>query len=238
MSEVTLIINGQRVTASAEETILQAAAKAGISIPTLCYIEGLAAHGGCRLCLVEIKGTNRLQPACWMKVAEGLEIQTATSQLKEYRRMILELLFAEGNHVCSVCVANQNCELQSAAAEHGVDHIRWDYQHPLRAIDASHPRFGLDPNRCILCTRCVRTCDQLEGAHTWDLAGRGAETHLIADLNQPWGEAESCTSCGKCFMSCPTGAIFAQGDTVAELDHQRNKLNFIIQAREKHEWNA
>lgn len=238
MSVVTLTINERLVTAAAGETILQAARSAGIAIPTLCYVEGLTAHGGCRMCLVEIEGSHRLQPACWMKACEGQVVRTDTERLHEYRRMILELLFAEGNHLCSICVANQHCELQTAAVDHGVDHIRWEYQNPVRVVDVSHPRFGLDPNRCILCTRCIRTCDQLEGAHTWDLAGRGAETRLVADLNQPWGEADTCTSCGKCFMSCPTGAIFAQGTTVGEIDHQREKLDFLVNAREKRQWNV
>ena len=87
--------------------------------------------------------------------------------------MILELLFAEGNHICSVCVANGHCELQALAQEHGVDHIRFPYLYARRGVDTSHDRFGIDHNRCILCTRCVRVCDEVEGAHTWDVMGRG-----------------------------------------------------------------
>src|SRR5437868_10358881 len=113
MSVKALTINGQLVTAREDDTILRAAKEAGISIPTLCYLDGLSAHGGCRLCLVEIAGSPRLQPACTMKAAEGMQIQTDTERLREYRRMIVELLFAEGNHICSVCVANGNCELQN-----------------------------------------------------------------------------------------------------------------------------
>src|SRR6516162_3396136 len=115
MSVVTLTINGQLVSAAADDTILLAAQEAGISIPTLCYVEGLSAHGGCRMCLVEIKGSPRLQPACFLKVSEGMDVQTDTDRLREYRRMIVELLFAEGTHVCSICVANGACELQNMA---------------------------------------------------------------------------------------------------------------------------
>src|SRR6516225_3527432 len=115
MSVVTLTINGQMVSARADDTILLSAREAGIDIPTLCYVDGLSAHGGCRLCLVEIEGSHRLQPACFMKVSEGLVVQTDSERLREYRRMIVELLFAEGNHICSVCVANGACELQDMA---------------------------------------------------------------------------------------------------------------------------
>jgi bidirectional [NiFe] hydrogenase diaphorase subunit len=238
MSVVTLTINGNLVSARADDTILAAARAAGIHIPTLCYVEGLSAHGGCRLCLVEVAGSGRLQPACFTKASEGMVVQTETDQLREYRRMIVELLFAEGNHVCSVCVANGRCELQDMAVAVGMDHERLEYVHPRREVDLSHDRFGIDHNRCILCTRCVRACDELEGAHTWDVAGRGTNAEVVTDLNQPWGESETCTSCGKCLMACPTGSIFRKGDAVAETEHDRRKLEFLVTAREKKLWNV
>jgi bidirectional [NiFe] hydrogenase diaphorase subunit len=236
MAAKTLTIDGLMVGAAEEQTILEAARDAGIEIPTLCHLEGLAPVGACRLCLVEITGSNKLQPACVTRVAEGMEVRTNSERLQKYRRMILELLFAERNHVCSVCVANGHCELQSQAVAHGMDHVRFDYQCPSLDMDLTHHLFGIDHNRCILCTRCVRVCWYIEGAGTKNVSGRGTASRIIDDLHQPWGESESCTACGKCVHSCPTGALFFKGATVGEMERDRSKLEFIVTAREKKQW--
>ncbi len=198
MAVLTLTVDDHAVTAAEGETILSAARAAGIDIPTLCHLDGVSDAAACRMCLVEVDGSAKLQAACVTRAAEGMRVRAHSDRLREYRRMILELLFAERNHVCGVCVANGHCELQSLAAAAGMDHVRFEYQFPALPVDVSHDRFGVDHNRCVLCTRCVRVCDEVEGAHTWDVAGRGAGSRVITDLNQPWGTATSCTSCGKC----------------------------------------
>lgn len=232
----TLTINGQEISARNDQTILEAAKDANIRIPTLCHLDGLTDVGACRMCLVEVAGSSKLLPACTTRVQDGMEVRTDTERLRAYRRQIIELLFAERNHVCAVCVANGNCELQNAGIAVGMDHVRYDYLFPRLSVDLSHERFGMDHNRCILCTRCVRACDQLEGAHTIDLMGRGAHALIIHDMNVPWGEATTCTSCGKCVMACPTGALFKQGSTVAEMVHDADKLAFLKAARERKMW--
>lgn len=238
MGAKTLVINGMQVSSAEGSTILQAATDAGVHIPTLCHLEGVTDVGACRLCLVEIAGSTKLLPACTTKVSEGMEIMTESDRLRRYRRTVIELLLAERNHVCAICVSNGQCELQNLASALHVDHVSFDYQFPKWEVDQSHPLFGMDHNRCVLCTRCVRTCWQVEGAGTKNVAARGAKSRIITDLNVPWGEAASCTSCGKCVQSCPTGALFYKGSSVAEMRRDRSRLEFIVTARERKQWTA
>ena len=236
MAAKTLTIDGKQISAEQGATILQAATEAGIKIPTLCHLEGVYDVGACRLCVVEIAGSSKLLPACTTQVAEGMDISSDTERLRKYRRMILELLFAERNHVCAVCVSNGHCELQTLAYSLGVDHVHYDYTFPKWGVDTTHRLFGMDHNRCVLCTRCVRVCWHIEGAGTKNVSGRGARSQIITDLNQKWGESASCTECGKCVMACPTGALFQKGSTVGEMVRDRAKLEFIVTAREKKQW--
>lgn len=228
----TLKIDDKDVSARRDETILEVALENGIEIPTLCFLEGIGSIGACRLCIVEVKGINKLLPACVTRVWEGMEVITQSERLLKYRRMILEMLFSERNHICSICVSNGHCELQSMAQSLGITHVSVPYRYPEHCVDATHDRFVMDHNRCILCTRCVRVCDEIEGAHTWDVMGRGIKAQVISDLNQPWGESESCTSCGKCVHVCPTGALVEKGKSSSEMAKRQQFLPYLTLMRE------
>ncbi len=228
---ITLQIDGKDVGAREDETILEVAHENDIRIPTLCYLDGLSTWGACRLCVVEIEGSRKLHTACSTRVAEGMQVTTNSERLRRYRRTILELLFAERNHVCSVCVSNGHCELQDLAAECGMDHVRFSYRNAPYHVDPSHDLFRVDHNRCVLCTRCVRVCDEIEGAHTWDVMGRGVDCLVITDLNQPWGESSSCTACGKCVQVCPTGALTKKGTAAGEMEKHGSFLVYLTQMR-------
>jgi len=236
MSIVTLRIDDRDVAVSSGTTLLAAIRSEGLSVPTLCDLEGVSAVAACRLCLVALEGTEKLQAACVTSVQEGMRVKTNTPQLEEIRRSVIEMLFTEGNHVCAICVANGDCELQDLAVQVGMDHSRLPYRFPKRSVDLSHARFGLDHNRCILCTRCVRVCDEVEGAHVWDVGWRGEQCQIISGLAEPWGEVQACTDCGKCVEVCPTGALFHKGDNSAEKHGHPERLQALVEARTHQHW--
>ena len=226
----TLTIDGREVCAAEDQTILEVARENGIDIPTLCHFDGLSETSACRLCMVELKGNNKLLPACSTQAQEGMEVTAHSAELLEYRRLIVELLFTERNHVCAVCVSCGHCELQALAQKLGVSHVTLPYLHIQCATDGSHRRFVADHNRCILCARCLRVCGEVEGAHTWDITGRGINSRMITDLGERWGKSESCTNCGKCVTVCPVGALVEKGKGVSEMT-KPNFLAYLLQMR-------
>ena len=232
--QVSVRIDGELCAAAEGQTIFEVAQANGHYIPALCHMEGLSSAGACRLCLVEVAGIGRLLPACTTPVQSGMAVTTDSENLTHHRLMALELLFVERNHICAVCVSNGHCELQALAQKLGLTHVRFPYNYPRLPVDTSHPRFVLDHNRCILCSRCVRVCDEIEGAHVWDIAVRGINSLLVSDLDRPWGESANCTGCGKCVQVCPTGALVEKGQAVEEMTKRNLVVSNLAAKREAH----
>ena len=229
--KISIRIDGEYVAAQEGQTILDVARASGKYIPTLCWLESLTPVGACRLCIVEVSGVNRLLPACTTPVQDGMSVTTHSEKLAAYRRIALEFLFSERNHQCAVCVSNTHCELQAMAQRLGVNSVRYAYAFPKLPVDVSHERYVLDHNRCILCTRCVRVCAQVEGAHVWDVNSRGIHSMVVCDMNKPWGESKNCTSCGKCVQVCPTGALAEKGFAVEEMVKRDAKVTRLASRR-------
>lgn len=207
--QITLTIDGKKCVGEAGQTILDVARANDIVIPTLCYLKGLTPWGGCRLCIVEIKGSPKIAPSCTTPATDGSEVTTNSDRLVQLRKATLELLFSERNHICPMCPSNKgDCGLQHQAYVHGIDGVRYPYLYPSMPVDLTSRFFGMDQNRCILCARCVRTCDEQEGVHTLDVANRGSKNQIIVDLHKNFGESDTCSECGACVANCPTGALF------------------------------
>jgi formate dehydrogenase major subunit len=224
---VNLTIDGKPVQVPEGTTVLQAAEAAGIQIPTLCNHPSLKPFGGCRLCLVEVEGARTLQPSCTLPVNENMVVLTSTAKVKTARKFVLTLIFSDRNHFCPYCqVTGGDCELQNAALDEGMSH--WPFQPNWKhfAVDASHPYYVMDHNRCILCHRCVRACGELVGNFTLGIEERGASSMLVADTGVPLGES-SCVSCGTCVAVCPTGALIERRGAYQGLDAKMDETKSI-----------
>jgi formate dehydrogenase major subunit len=226
MKEITLTINGKQVKGREGDTVLEVCEANNIYVPTLCHLKGLTDVGACRICVVEIERERRPVPACTYPARDGLVVQTHNEKLEKYRRLILELMFTERNHLCAQCVASGDCELQSLAYKYQMDNVRYPYSWPALPLDSVNDYLVIDHNRCILCGRCIRTCDEIVGVHTLDFGHRGWKDMVVADLNQPLG-ASSCISCGACFQVCPTGAIFSKNSAYKGKPEECRKVNSI-----------
>ena len=208
-AEVTVSIDGQAVTVPAGTSILRAAQIAGVEIPKLCATDSLEAFGSCRLCVVEVAGRIGTPASCTTPVAEGMEISTQTPTLAKLRRGVMELYISDHPLDCLTCAANGDCELQDMAGAVGLRDVRYGYageNHLDLPCDESNPYFDFDPAKCIVCSRCVRACDEVQGTLALTVEKRGFSSKIAASRNEPFLESE-CVSCGACVQACPTAAL-------------------------------
>ncbi len=210
---VNITIDGRQVSAPVGETILEAALKAGIYIPNLCYDPDLKPYAGCRMCLVEIQGMRGLPTACTTVVAEGMVVNTYGAELDQVRRDTLQLLLANHPNDCLTCAKNQRCELQKVAAYMGVTERTLRRTSGEKAVDESNPFFKLDRNYCILCGRCTRTCDEITCVNAIEMVSRGDDTRISLFGDQTFMES-ICRSCGECMVRCPVGALVPKNNVI------------------------
>ncbi|HTI66630.1 MAG TPA: formate dehydrogenase subunit alpha [Caulobacteraceae bacterium] len=217
---VTLTIDGQEVTVPAGTSIMRAAMEMGTKIPKLCATDMMDAFGSCRMCLVEIEGRNGTPASCTTPVAEGIKVTTQNARLAKLRRGVMELYISDHPLDCLTCAANGDCELQDVAGEVGLRDVRYGYagenhvfaksgadENPLfMAKDESNPYFTYEPSKCIVCSRCVRACDEVQGTFALTIAGRGFDSRVSPGQSEPFMGSE-CVSCGACVQACPTATL-------------------------------
>jgi formate dehydrogenase major subunit len=206
---VTLNIDGQEVTVPEGTSVMRAAALLGSKIPKLCATDQLEAFGSCRLCLVQIEGVKGLPASCTTPVAEGMKVTTQNKQLADVRRGVMELYISDHPLDCLTCPANGHCELQDMAGVVGLREVRYGYEganHLVAEKDESNPYFTFDPSKCIVCSRCVRACDEQQGTLALTIQSRGFDSKVSASQNVSFMDSE-CVSCGACVQACPTATL-------------------------------
>ena len=208
---VNFKIDGRELSAPKGTTILEAAEKAGIPIPHLCFLKDINEIGACRMCVVEVEGTGRLVPSCNNEVLEGMVVHTNTPRVRQARLTNMHLLLSQHQSECTSCIRNGNCELQTMARDLNIYHQPYASKIE-RSCKCKDVPIIRDATKCIKCMRCVQVCDKIQGMHIWDVAGTGSRTTVNVSLNRELKDTD-CTFCGQCVTHCPTGALTARDDT-------------------------
>lgn len=203
---IQIEVNGKIIEAKTGETILAMLRRHNIDIPTLCYLENLFPSGACRMCVVEVEGARNLVTACSNNVSPGMKILTHSTRVLHARKTIIELLLSSHPNDCLYCVANNNCELQHLANDYVVRDRRFNGEKNHHKLDHSSPSISRDSDKCILCGRCVRVCEEIQAVSAIDFMYRGCKTQVGTAFNQGLN-VSTCINCGQCIMVCPTGAL-------------------------------
>ncbi len=214
---ITIEVNGRSVRAEKGEMLLSALRRAGITVPTLCHIDGLTPSGACRICVVEVEGQRNLVPSCAFPAADGMKIRTHSPRAVSARRTIVELLLANHPDDCLYCSRNGNCQLQTLAEELGVRQRRFAGDRTRHTLDTSSPSIARDPAKCILCGKCVRVCEEVQSVAAIDFIGRGSRAKIGTAFDEGLN-VSSCVNCGQCINVCPTGALTEQSHIKEVLD--------------------
>lgn len=196
-------INGKSINVEPDSTILEAAQSAEIHIPTLCYHKDLSPYGGCRVCVVEVENIPRLVASCTTPVTDGMVIRTDTAQIKKVRKTIVELILSNHPNECMICEVSGRCELQDLAYEYGLKKLRFEGEKSHYQVEDANPVIERDYNKCILCGRCVRMCDEIQGVGAVDFTKRGFDAKIATEYDG----VLSCEFCGNCIEACPVGAL-------------------------------
>lgn len=225
---VNLTIDGKSVFVPEGTKILEAAQSVGIPIPTLCYLKDINEIAACRICVVEVKGIDRLVPSCSNVVKEGMVVRTNTPRVRRARKTNLELILSQHDAHCTTCVRSGNCTLQKLANDFNIHDIPYEIKSPKGYSDKSTPLVR-EESKCIKCMRCVQICDKVQTLNIWDVAGTGSRTTVDVSFNRKLSEAD-CSFCGQCVTHCPTGALTARDDTDKVYDVLADpKLTTVIQ---------